>query len=132
MGGGHYIAHATHTQSAPATDVPWQRFDDSHVSDAAQSDIVSPSAYVLFFRRSDTIDPADEAAAEQRERTVERPVDEDADEEDAAAAAAGDDDGATALDVDEATGTLSDDEAVDVPLAPLVADDDSEPNAYDD
>ena len=70
MGGGHYIAHATHEQSKPASEAQWYRFDDSSVSPADLKDIVSSSAYLLFYRRKDTIDETKEADREAEEHAV--------------------------------------------------------------
>ena len=45
MGGGHYNAYCK------MPDGQWHCFDDSQVRPVNQSDIVSSSAYVLFYRR---------------------------------------------------------------------------------
>lgn len=51
LGGGHYTAYALNK----STD-KWYKFDDSHVSEVDESNVVSSSAYVLFYRRRDTYD----------------------------------------------------------------------------
>jgi ubiquitin carboxyl-terminal hydrolase 4/11/15 len=48
MGGGHYTAYARHRD-----DNSWYRYDDSSVSPANPSEIVSRAAYVLFYKRRD-------------------------------------------------------------------------------
>ncbi|XP_026523596.1 ubiquitin carboxyl-terminal hydrolase 15 isoform X2 [Notechis scutatus] len=50
MGGGHYTAFAKNKD-----DGKWYYFDDSSVSTASEEQIVSKAAYVLFYRRQDTI-----------------------------------------------------------------------------
>ena len=57
MGGGHYVADATHTQSVAGVDAKWLHFNDSSVSDAELRSLVESAAYVLFYRRIDTIAP---------------------------------------------------------------------------
>ncbi|XP_009622829.1 ubiquitin carboxyl-terminal hydrolase 9 [Nicotiana tomentosiformis] len=46
LGGGHYTAYCKLID-----DDRWYHFDDSHVSAAAESDIKTSAAYVLFYRR---------------------------------------------------------------------------------
>lgn len=47
LGGGHYTAFC---KDAGSED--WSNFDDSHVSTVSASDsVVSPAAYMLFYRR---------------------------------------------------------------------------------
>jgi ubiquitin C-terminal hydrolase len=70
MGGGHYIAHATHEQSKAPSAAEWHCFDDGYVSHADQRVLTSPSAYLLFYRRKDSV-AEDEAAVEQYE--LDRP-----------------------------------------------------------
>jgi hypothetical protein len=70
MGGGHYIAHATHQQSVPASEAAWEVFDDHHVSSVEQRVLTSPTAYLLFYRRKDSV-ADDEVAREQYE--LDRP-----------------------------------------------------------
>jgi ubiquitin C-terminal hydrolase len=48
MGFGHYIAYAKNPINAK-----WYEFDDSHVSEKSESDLIGTSAYVLFYRRRD-------------------------------------------------------------------------------
>jgi len=48
MGGGHYTAYGRHRD-----DNQWYRYDDSSVSSASPSEIVSRAAYVLFYKRKD-------------------------------------------------------------------------------
>jgi hypothetical protein len=48
MGGGHYTAYARHRD-----DQQWYRYDDSSVSNANPSEIISRAAYVLFYKRKD-------------------------------------------------------------------------------
>eukprot|EP00163_Fabomonas_tropica_P009185 TRINITY_DN18993_c0_g1_i1.p1 TRINITY_DN18993_c0_g1~~TRINITY_DN18993_c0_g1_i1.p1 ORF type:complete len:619 (+),score=165.25 TRINITY_DN18993_c0_g1_i1:63-1859(+) len=48
LGGGHYTAYAKNK-----LDGKWYNFDDSHVSKADESEIVSRSAYCLFYVRKD-------------------------------------------------------------------------------
>jgi len=48
MGFGHYISYAKNP-----IDKQWYEFDDSHVSKKSKDDLVSSSAYVLFYRRRD-------------------------------------------------------------------------------
>lgn len=45
LGGGHYNAYCK------MADGQWHCFDDSHVRPMDKKDIVSSSAYVLFYRR---------------------------------------------------------------------------------
>jgi len=49
MGFGHYTAYAKNKQTGK-----WYHFNDSSVSEASESEVVSPSAYVLFYVRKDT------------------------------------------------------------------------------
>ena len=46
MGFGHYTAYAKNYFTNK-----WYDFDDSHVTEKSESDIVNSSAYVLFYRR---------------------------------------------------------------------------------
>ncbi|KAI8814498.1 hypothetical protein BJ742DRAFT_671533, partial [Cladochytrium replicatum] len=46
LGGGHYTAYAKN-----GTDGQWYNFDDSHVSKADPTRVVTESAYLLFYRR---------------------------------------------------------------------------------
>jgi ubiquitin carboxyl-terminal hydrolase 4/11 len=48
MSGGHYTAYAKN----PIKDL-WFEFNDSHVSRANMSEIVSSAAYCLFYRLRD-------------------------------------------------------------------------------
>ena len=45
MGFGHYIAFAKNHLNKK-----WYEFDDSHVSSKTENDLVTSSAYVLFYR----------------------------------------------------------------------------------
>ena len=51
MGFGHYTAFGKHVE-----DGVWYRFDDSHVSKVASSEVVSSASYVLFYKRKDLVD----------------------------------------------------------------------------
>lgn len=46
MGFGHYISYAKNPY-----DNKWYEFDDSHVSRKSENDLITSSAYVLFYRR---------------------------------------------------------------------------------
>lgn len=46
MGGGHYTAYAKNK-----TNQKWYNFDDSHVAETAESNLMSAYAYVLFYQR---------------------------------------------------------------------------------
>jgi len=48
LGGGHYTAFCKHR-----LDNHWYRYDDSYVEKINESEVVSSSAYVLFYRRRD-------------------------------------------------------------------------------
>ena len=48
MGFGHYTAYAKNRK-----DGKWYHFNDSSVSEASPKEIVSPSAYLLFYVRRD-------------------------------------------------------------------------------
>jgi ubiquitin C-terminal hydrolase len=48
LGGGHYVAYAKNEQEKN-----WYCFNDSSVSRIEEEQLVSPSAYVLFYRRRD-------------------------------------------------------------------------------
>jgi len=50
LGGGHYTAYALNKSTNK-----WYKFDDSYVSEIDESQVVSSSAYVLFYRRRDTM-----------------------------------------------------------------------------
>lgn len=50
MGGGHYTAYALNKGTNK-----WYKFDDSYVTEIDESQVVSSSAYVLFYRRRDTL-----------------------------------------------------------------------------
>lgn len=51
MGYGHYTAHARRWDETGA-EQEWAEFDDENVTDVANADsIVSPAAYVLFYKR---------------------------------------------------------------------------------
>ncbi|CED82890.1 Ubiquitin C-terminal hydrolase [Phaffia rhodozyma] len=49
LGGGHYTAVAKNVE-----DGTWYSFDDSRVSSITESSVVTPAAYVLFYRRRTT------------------------------------------------------------------------------
>lgn len=51
LGGGHYTAFGKHVN-----DGCWYKFDDSHVSKVDEASVCSTAAYVLFYRRKDTLD----------------------------------------------------------------------------
>lgn len=55
LGGGHYTAFAR----LPTDGNRWYEFDDAQASPVNQSRIVSPAAYLLFYRRcrEASIDP---------------------------------------------------------------------------
>lgn len=53
LGGGHYTAYAKNYKNGK-----WYKFDDSSVSEVEESRVVTSSAYVLFYRRKDTLDVA--------------------------------------------------------------------------
>lgn len=46
LGGGHYTAYCKMPDSGR-----WYCYDDSHVTPVEESDVMSPAAYVLFYRR---------------------------------------------------------------------------------
>lgn len=48
IGGGHYVAFAQNYFSKK-----WYKFDDSHVQEIDESNLVKDSGYVLFYRRKD-------------------------------------------------------------------------------
>jgi len=48
MGGGHYVAYAQNYFNKK-----WYKFDDSHVQEIDESNVVKDSGYVLFYRRQD-------------------------------------------------------------------------------
>jgi ubiquitin carboxyl-terminal hydrolase 4/11/15 len=50
LGGGHYTAYAKNRINNE-----WYKFDDSSVSKVDESRVVTTSAYVLFYRRRDTV-----------------------------------------------------------------------------
>jgi ubiquitin carboxyl-terminal hydrolase 4/11/15 len=51
MGYGHYTAHARRWDET-GLEMTWTEFDDENVTDVANTDsIVSPAAYVLFYKR---------------------------------------------------------------------------------
>ncbi|KAL7520503.1 hypothetical protein ACHAWX_005225 [Stephanocyclus meneghinianus] len=50
MGCGHYTAYARRWNEAGKEDT-WAEFDDENVNEIPENEIVSPSAYVLFYRR---------------------------------------------------------------------------------
>lgn len=49
LGGGHYTAFARNCQNGR-----WYNFDDSSVSAVGESNLVSKSAYVLFYQLQET------------------------------------------------------------------------------
>eukprot|EP01087_Luapelamoeba_hula_P023258 TRINITY_DN8513_c0_g1_i1.p1 TRINITY_DN8513_c0_g1~~TRINITY_DN8513_c0_g1_i1.p1 ORF type:complete len:1313 (+),score=298.81 TRINITY_DN8513_c0_g1_i1:395-3940(+) len=51
MGFGHYTAYALNKNNQK-----WYCFNDSHVSEASEKEIVSSSAYLLFYERQDVVD----------------------------------------------------------------------------
>lgn len=51
MGGGHYIATAYNSPKDR-----WIKYDDERVSYASQDEVISPSAYVLFYKKQSTND----------------------------------------------------------------------------
>jgi len=53
MGGGHYTAYGKNR-----LDNKWYYFDDSSVTEAKESDIVTKAAYVLFYQRRSSESPA--------------------------------------------------------------------------
>lgn len=46
LGGGHYTAFAKKNNE-------WNEYDDSSVRPAEKSQIITPAAYVLFYKRRD-------------------------------------------------------------------------------
>jgi len=50
LGGGHYTAYAKNK-----TDEKWYKYDDSSVTKISEQSVRTSSAYVLFYRRKDTI-----------------------------------------------------------------------------
>ena len=48
MGGGHYTATVKNERTQE-----WLYYDDSHVKPYAECDVVTRSAYILFYRRKD-------------------------------------------------------------------------------
>jgi len=50
MGGGHYTAYSLNRHTNK-----WYKFDDSYVSEMEEQQAVTSSAYVLFYRRRDTL-----------------------------------------------------------------------------
>lgn len=48
LGGGHYTAYAKNRDTGN-----WHYFDDSHVSEATEDNVVSKNAYVLFYLRKE-------------------------------------------------------------------------------
>ena len=93
MGGGHYTAFCKNKITGK-----WHTFDDSHVSEMSEDRVCSSSAYVLFYRRRDTIDPAGVDAPDivvDNEKDAEEGVpadpatDENAEKDDEIASAAG-------------------------------------------
>ena len=56
MNGGHYVAHVdTSCGLGGASSARWMCFNDSRVSSASASNLGGPSAYVLFYRRRETV-----------------------------------------------------------------------------
>lgn len=54
VSGGHYTAYCLHEEAlrADACDGPcWYSYNDRHVMPMAKTGVVTPSAYVLFYRR---------------------------------------------------------------------------------
>jgi ubiquitin carboxyl-terminal hydrolase 4/11 len=75
LGGGHYTAYCRMPD-----DGRWHVFDDSSVREVSASEVVSPAAYVLFYRRrvpgrEDDVERM-VAAAARRRREVEEEVEE--------------------------------------------------------
>ena len=56
LNGGHYTASCKNIATGE-----WNYFNDSNVSSCSKSKIVSPAAYVLFYRKRE--EPADAATA---------------------------------------------------------------------
>jgi hypothetical protein len=63
------VADATHQQVVPGTEAQWFHFNDSSVDATDGKSLVQNSAYVLFYRRVDSL-AADEAAVEAREQAI--------------------------------------------------------------
>ena len=57
LGGGHYTAYAKNFHNGK-----WYNFNDSMVSEIGTSQLVTPAAYVLFYRRRDPEDASGGAA----------------------------------------------------------------------
>lgn len=94
MGGGHYTAYGRHRD-----DNNWYRYDDSSVSTASSSEIVSRAAYVLFYKRRDVPWPKFDPSLDQQK--AEESSDADSDDSDDS------DNNNTAMDVDSAPATTS-------------------------
>ncbi|CAM9220602.1 unnamed protein product, partial [Ectocarpus fasciculatus] len=52
MGGGHYVASVRDNSAAPLSN-QWWCYNDSTVTPIKEEDVVSPSAYLLFYMRDD-------------------------------------------------------------------------------
>lgn len=50
-GGGHYTAYVNVGSASSGGSCTWLHFDDSRVSEVAESEVVSPAAYILFYVR---------------------------------------------------------------------------------
>jgi len=66
LGGGHYTAYGQNRLNSQ-----WYKFDDSSVSKVDESRVVTPSAYVLFYRRRDTVNVPTGVSAKEEEEVKE-------------------------------------------------------------
>jgi len=66
LGGGHYTAFAKNNVTNK-----WYRFDDSSVSEVAESVIVTPAAYILFYIRRDVAEQFKQQQQQQQPQATE-------------------------------------------------------------
>ena len=64
MGGGHYTATVKNERTQE-----WLYYDDSSVKSYAESDVVTRSAYILFYRRKDLVNKPMSAIVPRLNRT---------------------------------------------------------------
>lgn len=70
LGGGHYTAYAKNFK-----DNKWYKYDDSSVQKVDESKVKTSAAYVLFYRRKDTISPPAAVPTSSKEEEEEMKVD---------------------------------------------------------